>query len=161
MFHIYLILIKLLKINRFKYRSLTQNEIRIAQSVFGNLIQYDQVKVMNHPYLPWQPKGIFMAPDGYIHVKNANYSDDYALENLTYQTIFIHEMAHIYQYQQKINVLWHGAILQMAYYLSFKKYNPYNYKLIENKDFFEYNIEQQGDIAKDIFLKKIKNIIHL
>ena len=38
-------------------------------------------------------------------------------------------------------------------------YNPYKYQLEENKKFFEYNIEQQGDIARDIFLGKINNII--
>ena len=68
-------------------------------------------------------------------------------------------MAHVYQHQKNINVLCKGAYLQTAYFLSFKKYNPYAYTLKAHKKFFEYNIEQQGDIAKDIFLGKIPNII--
>ena len=68
-------------------------------------------------------------------------------------------MAHILQHQHKINVLLRGAVLQTAYFLSFKRYNPYHYRLIAAKPFFAYNIEQQGEIAKDIFLKKIDNII--
>ncbi len=156
---ILLIFIKFFKINQFKYRFLTQNEVILAQTVFGNLIDYQKVIIINQPYLPWQPIGIFMAPEGYLHVNDVNYSLDYSLENLSYQSIFIHELAHIYQYQQNINVLFKGAFLQLAYYLSCKKFNPYHYVLTDNKTFFQYNIEQQGDIAKDIFLKKIKNII--
>lgn len=153
------LLMRFLKLAQFKYRYLTPAEIQLCQSVFGHLIDYSKVRVMNHPYLPWQPQHIFMAPCGDIHVRNLHYRSDYTQAHLGYQAIFIHEMAHVLQYQQKINILLHGALLQTAYYLSFKQYNPYRYQLTTNKPFFAYNIEQQGDIAKDIFLKKIDNII--
>ena len=52
-------LIRILKLQRFRYRSLTVGEITLCQKVFGDLIQYDEVKVMNHPYLPWL-QAIFM-----------------------------------------------------------------------------------------------------
>ena len=69
------------------------------------------------------------------------------------------KLAHILQFQQHTNVIVKGAILQAGYYLSFKHYNPYQYHLIQGKAFSSYNIEQQGDIARDIFLKRIPNII--
>ena len=69
---------RLLKLDQFRCRSLTAMEIQLCQSVFGNLIDYSQVKVMNHPYLPWQPQHIFMAPCGYIHVRNRHYLADYS-----------------------------------------------------------------------------------
>lgn len=150
---------KLLNLDQFKYRQLTAGEVQISQSVFGDLIDYSKVKVMNHPYLPWQPVGILMAPDGYIHLKNADYCEDFSCQSIGYQAVFIHEMAHIYQHQRHVNVLLKGAFLQSAYYLSRGKYNPYHYTLIEGKNYFDYNIEQQGDIAKDIYLNRIKNII--
>lgn len=153
------ILINRLKLDRFKYRSLSFGEIQISKKVYGDLIAYDQVKIMNHPYLPWQPHNILMAPQGYIHVRNAHYSDDYSCESLSYQALFIHEMAHIYQHQQGVNVLLHGAVLQSAFYLSIRRYDPYKYTLKTGKQFSQYNIEQQGDIAKDIFLGKIPNIL--
>lgn len=155
----WLFLIRILKLERFKCRSLTAGEIKLCQSVFADRINYRQVKVMNHPYLPWQSMHVFMAPSGYIHARSLNYCNDYSQQSLGYQAVFIHEMAHVYQYQQRINVLLKGALLQSAYFLSFKKYDPYVYQLKANKDFFDYNIEQQGDIAKDIFLGKINNII--
>lgn len=155
----WLFLIDILKLNRFKCRNLTAGEIDLCQSVFGNLIDYKTVKVMNHPFLPWQSVHVFMAPKGHIHVRKFNYSNDYSKQSLGYQAVFIHEMTHIFQYQQSINVLLKGALLQSAYFLSFKKYNPYLYHLKAGKKFFDYNIEQQGDIARDIFLGKIDNII--
>ncbi|WP_173910096.1 hypothetical protein [Acinetobacter sp. Marseille-Q1618] len=159
MFNLYRWLYKFLKIELFKYRHLTEGEIHISQSVFGNLIDYSKVLVMNQPYLPWQPVGILMAPNGCIHMKDADFCCDFSKESLSNQAIFIHEMAHVYQHQKNINVLLKGAILQIALYASYGKYNPYRYTLQMHKKYQDYNIEQQGDIARDIFLKRIKNII--
>lgn len=57
-------LISFLNIQEFEYRGLTNDEISIAQSVFGELIHYSEVKIFNIPYLPWQPENIFIAPNG-------------------------------------------------------------------------------------------------
>ncbi|WP_244782543.1 hypothetical protein [Acinetobacter sp. F-1] len=152
-------ILRFIRFEQFKCRNLTAGEIRICQQVFGNLIDYSAVRIMNHPYLPWQSSHVIMAPSGYIHARNLNYREDYSCESLAYQALFIHEMTHIYQYQQQINVVLKGAFLQSAYFLSLGKYNPYKYQFNPNKSFSQYNIEQQGDIARDIFLKKIPNII--
>lgn len=157
--HILIYLIPMLKLDQFHCRHLTTGEIQLCQSVFADLIDYKQVKIMNHRFLPWQPAGIIMAPCGAIHLHQQDYCTDFSTATLAYRAVFIHEMAHIYQYQQNINVLLKGAILQIAYYLSFKYYNPYRYQLKAGQHFFNYNIEQQGDIAKDIYLGRIKNII--
>ncbi|WP_333660738.1 hypothetical protein [Acinetobacter sp.] len=148
-----------LKINEFEYRGLTQGEVELAQQVFGNLINYDQVRIFNTPYLPWQPANIFIAPNGNLFARQPSFSPDYSRCSVALQGIFIHELAHILQYQQQTNVILKGAILQLGYYLSFKRYNPYRYQFIQGKAFEDYNIEQQGDIARDIFFRKIPNII--
>ncbi|USA47364.1 hypothetical protein NDN11_04405 [Acinetobacter sp. C26M] len=152
-------LIFYLKMNQFQYRGLTSAEIEMARPVFGDLIDYAQIKVFNIPYLPWQPANIFMAPNGNLFVHQKYFSPDYSKCSLSLQGIFIHELAHILQFQQGINVIVKGAILQAGYYLSLKRYNPYQYQFIKNKAFSNYNIEQQGDIARDIYFNKIPNII--
>ena len=144
-YRVLFLLLRLIRFPQFKCRHLTEGEIQMCRSVFGDRIDYARVQVMNHPFLPWQPKYILMAPSG---------KDD-----SRYRAVFIHEMTHIFQYQQGINVLCKGAILQTAYFLSLGKYNPYKYTYIPGKSFWHYNIEQQGDIARDIYLKKIPNII--
>lgn len=152
-------LIRLLNMAEFKYRTLTPTEIALAQRVFGDLIHYNEVKIFNIPYLPWQPPNVFMAPNGNVFVHQKYFSPDYTLCSISLQGVFIHEMTHVLQYQQQRNVLFKGAVLQLAYYLSLKRYNPYHYQYIEGKAFKTYNIEQQGDIARDIFFNKIPNII--
>ncbi|ANF83084.1 hypothetical protein A3K93_03470 [Acinetobacter sp. NCu2D-2] len=153
------VLLRLIRFSKFKGRSLTSGEVQLCRQVFGDLIRYSDVYVMNHPYLPWQARDVIMAPSGFIHARAFHFKADYSKESLSYQALFIHEMAHILQYQKNINVLLKGALLQSAYFLSFKRYNPYAYTLEANKSYWDYNIEQQGDIARDIFLKKIPNII--
>ena len=148
-----------LNIKDFECRTLTVGEIQLAKTVFDHLIQYEEVKILNIPYLPWQPNDIFMAPNGRLFVNRLNFPKDYSQSNRSTQALFIHEMAHILQYQRRENVILKGFFLQSAYYLSFKQYDPYQYCLLADKRFEQYNIEQQGDIARDIFLKKIPNII--
>ncbi len=143
----------------YQVRNLTLQEKLLARSVFGEEINYNTPKIIARPFLPWQPKGMFMAPNGNIYINPSDYSDNYALESKSVQELFIHEMAHIMQHQKGINVLLRGAILQIAYYLSFKLYNPYKYVFNKRKPFEAYNIEQQGDIARDICFGRIPNMI--
>lgn len=158
-YKMWLFLYKLLKIQEFEYRGLTKGEINIAKIVFSDLINYDDVQIFNIPYLPWQPKNILMAPNGRLFVNQELFYKDYSQCSIAMQGVLIHELTHILQYQKHTNVVVQGFVLQSAYYLSFKKYNPYKYKLIEGKLFAQYNIEQQGEIARDIFFEKIPNII--
>lgn len=150
---------QLIKLPQFKCRALTPGEIQLCRQVFADLIDFDQVRIMNHPFLPWQPTYMLMAPRGYIHVRNRHYKTDYSLESLSHRGLFIHEMTHVLQFQQGQQVFLKGALLQSAYYLSLKRYNPYHYQLKPGKAFTAYNIEQQGDIARDIFFGKIPNLI--
>lgn len=143
----------------YQARSLTQQEKILVQSVFGDKINYNTPKIIPRPFLPWQQKGMFMAPNGNIYINSSDYSENYALESKYIQELFIHEMTHIMQFQKGVNVLLTGAALQIAYYLSFKLYNPYKYVYYKDKPFEAYNIEQQGDIARDICSGRIPNMI--
>ncbi|NNP73077.1 hypothetical protein A7P53_10910 [Acinetobacter defluvii] len=158
-YKLWFFLYKILKIQDFEYRGLTDGEVEIAKKVFNDLINYNEVKIFNIPYLPWQPKDILMAPNGRLFVSQQVFAKDYSKCSIVMQGVFIHELTHVLQYQKNTNVIVKGFILQSAYYLSFKMYDPYKYKLINGKRFEQYNIEQQGDIARDIFFEKIPNII--
>lgn len=146
-------------LKNYPIRHLTAQEKLLAQMVFGDMLDCERPKIIATRYLPWQSCGIFMAPNGNIYVNPADYSENYALESKFMQGIFIHELTHVMQYQKGIHVLVKGALLQSAYYLSFKSYNPYKYTYHPDKAFSTYNIEQQGEIARDICSGKIPNII--
>lgn len=101
-------------------RHLTDGEVALALSVFGELMDYSRVRVVNYPYIPWQSDDVFIAPNGWIFVGGRHYRDDFSAHGRLYQQIFIHEMTHVLQYQHGINVLLRGAWLQTLHYLSLK-----------------------------------------
>lgn len=140
-------------------RPLTDGEMVLARSVFGDLVDYQAVRVVNYPYVPWQADDVFIAPNGFIFVGGRHYQDDYAHAKPFLKQVFIHEMTHVMQYQQGVAVFWRGAYLQSLYYLTAKRYNPYHYVFDKDKNFWQYNIEQQGVICEDIYLGKLPNIL--
>lgn len=140
-------------------RALTDGETALAKTVFGDLVDYERVRIVDYPYVPWQADDVFIAPNGWIFVGKKHHQDDFSAAGAMYKQVFIHEMTHVFQCQQGVCVLLKGAWLQSAYYLSGFRYNPYRYTFDENKNFWQYNIEQQGKICEDIWLGKIPNIV--
>lgn len=129
-----------------RWRYLTANEIVLARSVFGNTIDYTAVKIYHKTYFLFQGRKITMAPNGniYFHRKSENYVDDFGSANLGEQAYFIHEMIHIWQHQQGINVFWRG--------LFSRRYNYF--PMTPGKSFDDYKVEQQGDIVMHYFFLK-------
>ncbi|UNU72513.1 hypothetical protein LU293_05155 [Moraxella nasovis] len=140
-------------------RCLTCGEKLLCRTVFGDYLKTDDIRIIACPYVFWQSDDIIIAPNGNLYVPKKHYKADYSVENTTYRTLFIHEMAHVFQHQQGINVLLKGAFLQSLHYLSLKKFNPYRYTLDKQKSFWAYTIEQQGKICEDIYLGKLDNIV--
>lgn len=139
-------------------RPLVKDEVDAAKTVYHNKIDYDSVRVVDHKFVFTQASDIPMTPNGNIYWPGAC-ADLVACNGGMYQTTFIHEMMHVLQYQSGVNVLARGFFLQSARFLSFKLYNPYEYTYDQNRRFSSYNIEQQGDIAVQIFLGNLPNNI--
>lgn len=134
-----------------KSRKLTDGEINLAKSVFGDAIDYDAVRVQNRKFFFLQSKHTSMAPDGHIYMAASLRADDYSREDPVTQSIFIHEMAHVWQYQNKIlHPLKTGAKLMLRH--AFRYGSIYPYRLDEKKDLMDYNMEQQASIIQDYFL---------
>ena len=133
-------------------RKLTQNEIDMAKTVFGDAIDYDVVRINDKKYMFFQSKHVAMAPNGNLYMGAQLKSDDYALENsFSKRSLFIHEMAHVWQFQNKIlHPLKTGVKLMVKH--AFNYGAAYPYKLDSKKDLLEYNMEQQASIIQDYFL---------
>ena len=121
-------------------RKLTRGEIELARSVFGDSIDYSEVSVFLKKYYPLHPKSVAMAPNGniYLHPKGSLYRDDFSQSNL--KSLFIHEMTHVWQHQQDVNVVFRGIFNR-----------KYDYTLEPGMNFSDFNIEQQGDIVSDYY----------
>lgn len=131
--------------NKHKPRSLTTGEVKICKTVFDNNVNYSTVRIYHESYFPFgmQPNNVAMAPNGsiYFDPKGELYEVDFSKADIHAQALLIHEMTHVWQHQQGVNVRLRGAFER-----------TYNYLPMEaGKKFNEYNIEQQGDIVRDFF----------
>lgn len=126
-------------------RPLTAGEIELARSIFGDAIDYEQVKLVRRRWWPFQPRGIVMAPTGNIHFHPDSHlwSEDFSKERMSLQGLFIHEMAHVWQAQK-------GG----KFYLPFMRHPfcRYAYALVPGKAFGRYGLEQQAEIMRHIFM---------
>ena len=126
-------------------RPLTDGEIELARSIFGDAINYDRVKIIRGRWWPLQPKGVVMAPTGNIHFhpKSPLWSEDFSKERLSLQGLFVHEMTHVWQTQTR-----------GRYYLPLMRHPfcRYSYRLIQGRPFDRYGLEQQAELVRHRFL---------
>jgi hypothetical protein len=126
-------------------RTLTEGEIALAGSIFGDAIDYSKVRMIKGKWWPFQPRNAAMAPDGniYFHPHAGGWSEDFAREPLGRQGFFIHEMTHVWQAQK-------GG----RFYLPLMRHPfcRYRYRLVPGKPFRRYGLEQQAEIVRERFL---------
>jgi hypothetical protein len=88
-----------------------------------------------------------MAPDGHIwvHPQSPNWSDDYSLAFIGLQGLFVHEMTHVWQAQDK-----------GKWYLPLRRHPfcRYHYRFDPARPFDRYGIEQQAEIVRHAFLQR-------
>lgn len=136
---VYEIIFSLLKL---KTRSLTIQEKALAKSIFGDSIQYDLVKVDTGAR--FGTKKIALA---YVSFNTINY-----LRNID-KAIFIHELMHIWQFQQ------FGSIYIARAIKAQRSKEGYDYGGIANLyqimlkggSLLDFNFEQQADIIEDYY----------
>lgn len=126
-------------------RSLTDGEIALARSVFGNSVDYSAVRLIRRKWWPLQPRTVVMAPGGNIHFHphGTLWSEDFSAEPLWRQGLFIHEMTHVWQSQTR-----------GRFYLPLMRHPfcRYRYELAEGRPFERYGLEQQAEIVRHVFL---------
>jgi uncharacterized Zn-binding protein involved in type VI secretion len=133
-------------------RGLTSGEIAMARQIFGDSVDYGQVRVHNGEYL-WfglQPNNTAMTPNGEMYFNPDRFLEDFsdpAIAEPVEQAWFIHEMTHVWQYQLGYPVKWKRGN-PLGWFMS------YEYKADPNKRLCDYNMEEQGDIIRDYFALK-------
>lgn len=132
-------------------RSLTTGEIELARELFKDSIRYERVRIHNGKYFFWQPPDSGMTPNGEIYANGYPYSNDYAAESLDLRAFFIHEMAHVWQYQNKILRVKLAAVCGQIRHLG-NYPEMYKYRLQSGKRLIDYGIEQQASIIEDYYI---------
>jgi hypothetical protein len=122
---------------------LTLAEIALAQSIFGNAIDYTSVRLHNRKWTFFQPRNTVMAPDGHVwfHPKGDAYCDDFCAGPVDAQGLFLHEMTHVWQRQKGI-------------YLPLRRHPfcRYGYVIRPGQPFERYGLEQQAELVRHAFL---------
>jgi hypothetical protein len=128
-------------------RPLTEGEITLARSMFGEAIDYDQVRLVRRKWWPFQPRGIVMAPTGNVHFhpQDPRWSEDFSKSPLELQGLLIHELTHVWQAQTR-----------GRFYLPLMRHPfcRYSYDLVPGRGFDRYGLEQQAEIVRHAFLAK-------
>lgn len=128
-------------------RALSVGERLLAQSIFGTAINYDAVTVNQRKWWMFQPRRVTMAPDGHLwfHPEGDSYCGDFCESSLSAQGLFIHEMTHVLQSQQR-----------GRFYLPLMRHPfcRYSYEFVPEKPFDRYGIEQQAEIVRHVFLMR-------
>lgn len=128
-------------------RPLTNGEIALARSVFGEAIDYARVTIVRGKWWPLQPRGIVMAPTGAIHFhpRDPRWSEDFSKAPLELQGLLIHELTHVWQTQKR-----------GRFYLPLMRHPfcRYAYDLVPGRAFDRYGLEQQAEIVRHAFLAR-------
>jgi Ca2+-binding RTX toxin-like protein len=140
-------------------RSLTAEEITLAQSVFGNSIDYSKVKIYTEKANFLQGDNIIMSPNGNIYYPNSEfflYSDNIATrvdsDAVVAKSYFLHEMTHVWQEQYFASSAdFQRYVLVDTHILD--ESETYNYgDIFSNKTFKELPPEQQAQFIQEIYL---------
>ena len=121
-------------------RQLTEGEIALARSVFGDSLKLDGVQLKT---AWWVLKHYAVSPNGNIYFHQADWVTDFSQCSLAKQSWLIHELTHVWQLQQGLKVV-RGAIINRRY----------DYVLEAGKSFFNYGIEQQARMVQDYFVRR-------
>lgn len=143
-------------------RKLTSSETNLAKEMFGNSIEYTKVHIYDRKWAFFQGKRVAMTPNGNIYFAPDVYTKDFSLASASTKHFFIHEMTHVWQYQNGQAVLTRAGTSQMLIELPSKVglgNGAYTYQLDVRKDLLDYGIEQQASIVADYWA--MKNGLHV
>jgi hypothetical protein len=126
-------------------RPLTEGERALAASMFGDAIDYEPVRIHRRSWFPFQPRNVAMAPSGHIHFhpKGDLWCEDFARQPLWRQSLFIHEMVHVWQAQRS------GRLYLVLMRHPFCRYS---YSLRPGWPLKRYGLEQQAEIVRHAFM---------
>jgi hypothetical protein len=135
-------------------RPLTPGEIDLARTVFGGSIDYARVRLHDKRILPFglQKKHQAVAKGDNISFPRSAYAPDFSAEkDAVKQSVFIHELVHVWQHQNHVLSTPREALKETLKH-KFNYSKAYPYRLDAHADLTGYGFEQQAAMIQDYFL---------
>lgn len=132
-------------------RPLTDGEIKLAKSVFGDAIDYKKVSINDRHWPVLQKENFAWAMCNTLYM-HKYYEPDFSQASPHRRGLFIHEMAHIWQWQNRL-LKPVGNTLKQKLKQKFN-YKAYPFTLDAKKDLMNYGIEQQAAMIQEYYLNK-------
>jgi hypothetical protein len=131
----------------FNQRGLTPEEVEMANSFFGSGLNTSDIQIS--AIIGTKSKAL----NGQIYMSENNYSDNFAAEDSIYKkSIFIHELTHIWQEQNGIDIV--GSAISNFFDFGGDYDKSYAYNLEKDKIFKDLNIEQQAKMVADYYKER-------
>lgn len=126
-------------------RSLTQGEEALARRVFGDKLRLETIRFIGSPK-PFDRAFVAGRWFGreWIAWPGDRLAADYSVEKLSRRATFIHELVHIWQAQQGVNLAW-------AKIRAGDNADAYGYVADENCRWDGLNIEQQAMVVEHAY----------
>ena len=129
-------------------RALTAGEVALLRPIFRDGIDYDHVRVIDNAF-PLQPANVYMTPRGHIYAPGDLWQADFSTARAALREVFVHEMTHVWQFANGMDLVSQGFIDFARYGGQYEK--AYAYELAPDRDLVDYGMEQQASIIEDYF----------
>jgi len=129
-------------------RPLTPGEVALTREVFGETVNPSNVKMFNRSHMLVFGRGGAISPNGNIYIDEKEAVADYSASPYL-RTLFVHEMTHVWQYQQGRNLRIEA--FQQWWKSDFKYKTIYDFNIDAHPRFKDYNLEQQAEIMESYY----------
>jgi hypothetical protein len=129
-------------------RPLTEGEVALLRPIFRDGIDYAHVRVIDNAF-PLQPANVYMTPRGHIYAPGRLFQADFSAVRGSLRQIFVHEMTHVWQYANGMDLVSQGFLEMLKNNGAYEK--AYAYELVPGRDLTDYGMEQQASIIEDYF----------
>jgi hypothetical protein len=131
------------RLSLFERRALSSGELMMARFMFADERPFARTQVVQGPRLGF---GAMAPTSGAIIFSNWSAARDFACAHIEERALFVHELTHIWQALR-------GTVMPFAK-LGALGAAAYSYRYKPGKPFSAYNIEQQAEIARHLFLAR-------
>ena len=124
-----------------KTRQLTDKEIAALPAGFASAFDVNAVTFLDRAHNPFaRNKILCRGPKLYWQ----NYPEDFTRKSLVIQSLLVHELCHVWQYET-------GRLTAFSYLIDPRNWF-YSYRMREGAKFDDYPTEKQADLLQDWFL---------